>query len=1097
MRYNLILIWVIVIMLSITSVSAFEFDNIKQYDTYTKTALIQNAFGLGSDIASIKLETPQIVKAPIGYSKVAEFTINSLDDYSNALQNVEFYNANGMTKRNQQFDFYVKTYETLQKEILGKDTCQILKNGTYSCQSNVIGYEDYQEVKWIPYEKMDVTKGQITIGIFTEVKENDYVEWIPELFGVKIPEWAIYSADPLLHSYYKLDNSTGTVAYDSVAPAQDLTVSNSWTPYGKINNALNITTGAAVSSGYTLSGTSNGWTINAWVYRNGSFVSGSASALFGVGASNPAADGSWRYTSGNCPDQTTQMGLDIHDGSSRQGIGVCFDYPLNQWIMTTIVLNSTNAFQYINGTLNKTYTLVTYTPSASTFIFFADGGSANVQKNTYVDEIGIWNRTLDQSEINQLYNNYVGFSYPFLTITAVNLTNPLNNTGYTDLTNKTFNATATLLSGSIVNATRYLYNSTGSLISTNFTNISNIFAGNKTNFTIPNLAEGSYLWNIQMCSSDGSCSFANNNFTFYLDSTLPRVSVTTPTNQSYIYPINQTNANFTLNLSATDTIGLGNCWFNSTFNSSITFMTCNSIRQVNLTNIFGRQTIYLYANDTANNVNMNQTTIIIPKINYNSTIGVFTTEGYSINQSYFNSLSASSVNLVWNGTTYGTSISIDGASNTVASEQINIPSLSGTIFFYFVSTLSNGTVLTSPTYNQTIQTFTIDNCLNGTTLILNFSNFDQDNRVRIPFSTYNVDVKIGDSDLSNYIQYSNNYTNASSAPVCLNINLTSQYRMDVITQWVANSSYFTQFYNIQNYTLANSTLNNTIRNISLYNLLQSSGQVFNILIKDSNYIPLQDALVQIDRQYVNLGTFLTAEIPKTDSLGSTVSHLILNNQLYNIYIKKNGQLIATFLNQQPYCNPLLTDCTITFNIAGTTTVPTNGIGSKNIFYIARYNDTTSTYYIDYSSVNGSTNTINITGYDNNGLAVCSNNIISSSGTLSCTIPASSSGETVTIRASSNNALVFTDNVQVGYSTRNTGLSYSRYLLAGLLLPAAVLMGAGSASISLVLFCMGLIICAFIFLIDTQSIIGAGSFIAWFIVAAVILIIKIARRPNNG
>ncbi|GAG88913.1 unnamed protein product, partial [marine sediment metagenome] len=37
-----------------------------------------------------------------------------------------------------------------------------------------------------------LSKGEITIGIFTDVKEGDYVEWIPTLFGERIIEWASF-----------------------------------------------------------------------------------------------------------------------------------------------------------------------------------------------------------------------------------------------------------------------------------------------------------------------------------------------------------------------------------------------------------------------------------------------------------------------------------------------------------------------------------------------------------------------------------------------------------------------------------------------------------------------------------------------------------------------------------------------------------------------------------------------------------------------------------------------------------------------------------------------------------------------------------------
>ena len=46
-----LLIGVILLLVLIPSISAFEFDNVKSYDEVTKTVTIENAFGLGDEIA--------------------------------------------------------------------------------------------------------------------------------------------------------------------------------------------------------------------------------------------------------------------------------------------------------------------------------------------------------------------------------------------------------------------------------------------------------------------------------------------------------------------------------------------------------------------------------------------------------------------------------------------------------------------------------------------------------------------------------------------------------------------------------------------------------------------------------------------------------------------------------------------------------------------------------------------------------------------------------------------------------------------------------------------------------------------------------------
>ena len=58
-------------ILLVGTISALEFDNVKSYDELTKTVTIENVFGLGADIAKIKLNTPLVNVVPISKESVA------------------------------------------------------------------------------------------------------------------------------------------------------------------------------------------------------------------------------------------------------------------------------------------------------------------------------------------------------------------------------------------------------------------------------------------------------------------------------------------------------------------------------------------------------------------------------------------------------------------------------------------------------------------------------------------------------------------------------------------------------------------------------------------------------------------------------------------------------------------------------------------------------------------------------------------------------------------------------------------------------------------------------------------------------------------
>lgn len=768
---------------------------------------------------------------------------------------------------------------------------------------------------------------------------------------------------------------------------------------------------------------------------------------------------------------------------------VTFSSPVNfnQWTLFAMTYNSAiaNLTIYSGGSLQESNSVANVLGSGNIYIGSFNG--IDTMPNAYYDAAVVYNRTLTAQDILALNSTIIPTSNATF-LSAVNLTNPANNSNFQTMTGVTFNATAIngTSSGTIVNSTFYLYN--GGTTTTFTTSVAN----NRSSFTVGLIPEGDYSWNIQMCASSGVCLFAPANFTFRYDATAPAVRVILPVNASYIYPHNASNAQFNLNITA-DTSGLSAVFYNTSWDSTVRLVTNGALNVINLTNIFGRQTIFAFANDTSGNLRLNTSSIIIPRPTFNTTTTILQTETFSLNSSYFNGLTATSIVFIYNGTSYSPTIAIDSAGNTVATTIIIIPTnLTGNVKFFWNTTLSDGTRLNSSIYNQTISSFTIDNCAVNKNLIINFTNFDQDNLLQLPGNTFNMQARIGNADLSQYIQYATNATNALNLQFCMDINLTTSYRMDVIMQSNRNASYFTQFYNIQNYTLNNLTIN---QSIPLYNLLVTSGATCNINVRDDNFLPLQNVLVRSDRQYIQNGNFLTVEIPATDSLGSTVGHFILNNQIYNVYITQNGQILASFLNIQPVNDPTTGSCTLNFQVPGEDTNPATLDGANNIIYTARYNDTSQTYYVDFISFNGTAITVVLNGSVGN-TQVCSGSLTAASGTVQCVIPAQYQNQTVTIQAFSNGNLVFTDYVNVGFTSRT--LSGLRYFLVGLLLPAAVLMAAGSASMGLILFVFGIGISAFIFLLDTQSLLGAGSFIVWIAIAAIILIIKILKGgQKNG
>ena len=142
----------------------------------------------------------------------------------------------------------------------------------------------------------------------------------------------------------------------------------------------------------------------------------------------------------------------------------------------------------------------------------------------------------------ELFNVTVNYEYLQPTVT---LTSYPNNT-YINSSTAILNCSAIANSGNLTNITLYI-NSTG-IWHANQTNLLN-GTSNSTNFTIV-LSDGSYIWNCEANSTAGLSNFASANYTFAVDTAIPFVNFTTPTDNDGVH----VKRNYTyVNTTETDT----------------------------------------------------------------------------------------------------------------------------------------------------------------------------------------------------------------------------------------------------------------------------------------------------------------------------------------------------------------------------------------------------------------------------------------------------------------------------------------------------------------------------------------------------------------
>lgn len=534
-------------------ISGFEFDNVKDYDEETRTITITNAFGLGDEIAQLKLVSDPIVYVMPGENKkVAEIEFISFDgDYEAALRKMEFYDKNSNNNMFEREFIYKKKIQigTTQKPVYRKECPTFLTvNGTGKRCNSV--FDSYKQVPVYGWEEIksikEISNGGI-VGIFTTVYEEDYVEWIPTFFGERIDEWATWqgSFNTNLLVYYMMNDTAGE-GRNSVDPkGHNITLF-----------AGNITRGSPgiINNSYLLNGTDGDY-FESYDMTNLDVKTGTVAMWINWTSTeeNNIAN-VWGLYDLDTSNERIQIYLDDRVGEDKLRLDSKFGgtvqytlstpqnyldtFPRNTWVHITIVHNGSRPILYVNGTevagqvfdddVNRTVwfkNLITNGVDVSSFGADRINNGTVSNFNGSVDEVGIWGRALSDTEISDLYNaTGSGYSYTLLGIPGtmtVDLTSPTNGFS-TLLTNISFNADLTPVNLNMTNATLYLYSSTGTLLNDTVTGI---VIGNSTtnvtNLNLTNISAGNYNWNVLGCglndSSDVVCNFASNNFSFTID----------------------------------------------------------------------------------------------------------------------------------------------------------------------------------------------------------------------------------------------------------------------------------------------------------------------------------------------------------------------------------------------------------------------------------------------------------------------------------------------------------------------------------------------------------------------------------------------------
>lgn len=525
-----------VFFFSLASVTAFEFDNAKSYDGNSRTATVTNAFGFGERLARITLQSPDIVYVAPGEDRlVAWYELENFHDYDGraVFDEIELYNKkNAFASIDREITF--KVQETI---IIPDKACSLTaqRHGNNSFVMECLPTTKPIHV----WRELDETKfleaGTYIIGLFTEVKRGDSVEWIPNTYGVRIDEWAGWDSDLsiLIQSYYTM-NATAGDERDWVSGTNNLTTfTNTRGEVGIINSSHQFS-GAAGQTAETMQlqglASPNG-TIAFWVNFTGVFVGGNTDyVVWGLYDTGSAGQRMLRINF-NMLDAVREVEMEaIVGGTTQWKWETQADFldagiERGNWTHVAFVHNGTDVIFYVNNetkgsplytdTTDKTVWMEGVINDGANLMSFGANRDNNVNNLNYlgsIDEVGIWNRSLSKDEMEALYNNGTGITFDNLGVGAASITVALEqppDSLITTLDILDFNGTVTPTNANITNATLWVWNVT-SIYSNNLTNwLGNSTVVNNTNYTLGTIRIGTYNWNIWGCVVDGSDSTAN------------------------------------------------------------------------------------------------------------------------------------------------------------------------------------------------------------------------------------------------------------------------------------------------------------------------------------------------------------------------------------------------------------------------------------------------------------------------------------------------------------------------------------------------------------------------------------------------------------
>lgn len=1004
---NKIIPLMLFLVLLLPVATALDFDNIKQYNKTEKLVTVKNAFGLGSELAKIRLVTDLNVQVLPGPDrKVAELDFYNFDrDYGNALKDMEFFDLNkGFKEIERQFTYKYKVIKGTEQIPVYKQVC--VNKGTSTngsiieeCSQELDYYENRKIIEWVPFDSIaELPEGTVRVGIFTDVEQGDYVDWVPTLFGVRIPEWATWKdyMNVGLKSWWNME--------------QDPSVSDMIEQRDGIHNLSYVGTPTSVTgiigNGLNQSGGEYEriWEAQQYSYFNNNDMSISMWVKFDdlnthyylAGGFDAAPSQGFYYSyQGASGDE---FYVQLRGSSTCTPVSGGVTMSPGDWYHVGFTYDGSNVRFYVNGTevssVGCTVTVSELNQAGMRYLIGAahkDGEGVDLRTplEGVIDEVGIWNRTLNATEMSDLYNNGAAITYTAETPTppgtiVTNITSPDDGA---IIVNNRVNFTADVTpSGDFnnTNATLYVWNSTNDLIVTT----TNVLSGNDTSVT-NFLNQGTFIdatnykWNVEGCglnATDTLCDYGNSNRTFTIDTTAPVISINYPLPGSNI-TITELPHNVSFNASIED-ITLDTCtYWTDEINVNVSY-TCNTEPIVQFNNS-GSHIIYAWANDSTGAVAISSTSFLLNFISVSSYASPTVIEG--ANSTFYLNVTADQINsvsadLIYNNTEYNFTTITSNSTFARLERQVTAPLVtSNQLVPYVMNYTIDGDEQTAASGNQIVYNIApLDVQTTACTdAALQFSLKDEQNFTNLN-GTFEYNFAYGTSNNNTLSRTFGSISNTHTFYVCINATISPTWELGDGQVFYQSDGYVERRY----YLYEGSTLSNDTNNITLYDLIDSEQTSFKLEVEDTSLNPYIEKFTGLLRWYPQLNEYRVVGMGQTDEKGDTVLHVEAEDVDYRVGVyERNGTLIKLEDPTRFVC--LINPCTYTLRISPTDADLTSIF---DVDYTFDYNESTSIWSFVYSDSSQRTSGINLTVYKVTGTStypICSSASSSYSGAVTC------------------------------------------------------------------------------------------------------------------